>query len=235
MCLICGVVLLVVLRQQGKTIQRTPVALAKQILRYPERILIDIPVYASSLHGSMSCEFLLETESVLASMGELKMRRQFLIHFAEVVKSPSKDSVKKLTNFLFYVAPETFRDVLRWDGKCDNAVHFLEFMQNLIATVEEGKKLRDFQKVSKKKRRLSPKNSSKKLEGVDAEIMQEWFDLHIAVNKEIASWQAQSLNVTREWNGSAQFKSANLINEDKIPHLLPFLIAAREVYKPDSI
>ena len=229
--IIFSIVILVFLKRIKKNIIATPTNLATKILRNPERILIDVPYYVSILQESTGYDFLLETEIALASIGELQTRRQFLIKFAQVIRSPSLETVNGLTNFLFHIAPQNFRDALRWDGKCDNAMHFLEFMQHLFDALEKGRILKDFQKVSRKKRRHSPKNLSKGLQGVDEKIMGEWFDLHSAVYKAITSWQAQSRSETRKHNGIPHFSSVSLIDEDKVPHLLPFLIASREVCK----
>jgi hypothetical protein len=157
-------------------------------------------------------------------MGELKIRRRFVALVAEVFNVPSKDNLKELAVFLLHVAPEAFRDALRWDGKCDTAMYFLELMLQLIEEADKGKGSKNLKRISKKRGHL-PKNLSGGLKDIDAIIIREWINLYNAVYQAGVLWQSHRNRVGID-------KHFEIItNGDKCPHLMPFLMAARELYK----
>jgi hypothetical protein len=226
---ICVLILILSLRRRKNRIIRTPAALSRQILRHPERILIDVPLYTTTAEGIDPFNFLLETESILASIGELESRRQFLALYAELVESPTKDSLKGLTNFLFEEAPTIFKDTLSWDGKCNNAVHFLEYTHRIILFAEKGKSLKGLQESSKKKRKRSPKNLSGELQGTDAKIMHEWNELNSAAHRAISIIIENKSCLKKNSENVIPLSSLSLIEKDRLTHLIPFLIAATDV------
>jgi|GEM_PF-6593099 len=217
-----GLFLVLYSRKKKAISNRTPAALANQVLRYPERILIDVPLYTSTTPELHPYEFLLKTEAELATIGELESRRQFLVRYAEVINEPSKDSIKSLTDFLLRDAPVLFRETLHWDGRCNKAFQFLEFTDDLIESIEKGKSLQGLQTHTKNKKgkKLSHKSNRNDLQGEDEIISQEWNRLNQALHRTIAA--------LRERKGEMRL---NLLSEDQVPHLTPFLKAARDVCK----
>lgn len=222
--------LLLYSRKKQSISNRTPAALANQVLRYPERILIDVPLYTATqeLHPY---EFLLKTEAELASIGELESRRQFLVRYAEVINAPSKDSIRNLTNFLLRDAPDLFRETLRWDGKCNKAFQFLEFIDHLIESIEKGKEIQITHSKNKKRKKAARKSTSGNLHGLDEKISQEWNELNQALHTAVASLSQKRGEILSNPTGDLHIGSIRLLADDRVPHLIPLLQAARDVCK----
>jgi len=229
--LLGGILVLVRLSPMRKASSvKTSTALANQLLRHPERILIDVPLYSSATKDMNSYDFILRAEAELASIGELESRRQFLIHFAELVKSPSSNSLKELTSFLFQKAPVIFLDALRWDGRCSEALRFLEFTHRLIKFIETGKSLANFKMPSKKGRKRYPKEFPNELQDMDAKIMQEWNEMNKGILRTINVVNKKGYRKKINQNDHMHSELLRVTEESKVPHLLPLLFATRDVF-----
>lgn len=217
--LIGFVIAFVLLRYRNEAAAKTPAALANQVLRYPERILLDVPLYIPASMGTEAYNFLLETEAELASTGEQGVRRRFLNHLAEVIREPSKSQLKELTDFLFHVAPEEFRQTLLWDGRCGAAIQFLESLDNFVKSVDEGRRLddirRDFKKIKKKRKSKMISKESDLRDGYK-DIIQEWIELNHAFYETVMSPGKKS-------------RISHI--KGRVSHLIFFQKVADEVYK----
>jgi hypothetical protein len=211
----------------------TPAVLANNILRYPERLLLDVPQFIASVPDEEKYKFLLDTERELGRIGKLQMRRQFILCFAEVVKEPSKSNVKALTNFLFNVAPKEFREALLCEGKCQGALDFLKLLANLLESLESGRKPQQKGQKDLKKLEEKKENVLKELEGADRDVTKEWYHLLRALCKIVApkvAGKKKRSELGIEPPSPGKLPPSSLRNPDKAPHLLFIQGLAKEVY-----
>ena len=211
----------------------TPTVLTNKILRYPERLLLDVPQFLASIPEGERYKFLMDTEHELERTGKLEMRRKFIIHFAAVVREQSKNSVKELTDFLFNAAPGQFREALSIEGKCKGAFRFLKLIDELIGSLENDKR-----PYHKKKKILQNVERERQEEievhqGVDKDVIKEWYKLFRALCKLIAPKVEgkKKHNIMGIKPPSKGDKIPSALREPKeIEYLIPFQKVAREVY-----
>ena len=226
------------------------ISLASRVLRHPERILIDLPQVVSRGGASEGYTLLFEAEAELGHVGALQMRRQLLISFAEVFKAPSKESVKKLTDFLFHTADEEFQKTLLWEERCRAPVRFLRLLHAMIESVESGRPMENTERLIPKPRQRGKSKRRKRgdeialdtLNGKDRDVGYEWRRLFLALSEVVSpepppgrskpsrESRAQQMSaVSNGTSGSAPALPTTLVDPGRAPHLGAFQKVAREV------
>jgi hypothetical protein len=196
--------------------------------------LLDVPQFIVSVPEQDKHKFLEDTKAELARIGGLEIRKKFISSFAEVVRSPSKESVKGFTDFLFdKKTPQEFRDTLMWDKRCDGAIRFLRLIHELVEYLERGN-------IEKRKKQQFLNQFHKdqmealgKLEGVDECVVKEWYRLfyglcRIVAPKKPGKKKARKVVVDPPSRDRPLPKSIS--NPSEVPHLVFFQTAARKVY-----
>jgi hypothetical protein len=243
-CLIGLCAALLLLKGRNKAEAATPSLLADLVLRHPERMLLDIPRFMSTTDETEAYRFLMETEAELSRMGVLQMRRQLVTCIAGVFKAPSKHSTKEMTDFLFNSASKEFREVLRWNKRCEAPLQFLRVLHILIESLESGQDLERNHIAIKDHEKIND-TALDELKGEDRDIAKEWHRLFLALYETVypkeQKHKGKRSAQSRSHKGlNAQERSAlgngvappkTLHDPGRAPHLLPFQKVANEVYR----
>lgn len=227
-----GMFLILRNRNNGENI--APAFLANRILRHPERMLLELPIYICEV--SDKNRLLTETRAELARMGDLQMRSAFLTSFAQVINEPSKDTMVNFTNFLFNEASNEFRDTLEWEGRCEVSIRFLRLVDTLIISLRDKNYLRN-PKFPKHAERCFDK-VEKELKGKDKEVALEWYFLFLGLCKiVIPKVTREGMKKLREIELPVQNiskpdfdPSIFLTDSNLVGHLTPFQEVAKKVY-----
>lgn len=162
-------------------------ALANQMVRRPERILLDLPLFLGKVLPDQRHSFLMQTEKELGHMGTLSAHRDFVTRYAEVVKAQSAESLGQLGAFISHKDQHNFRETLVNDRKCEAAVRFFELVDLLMDAARDERRiefvLADLRKKFPKARTSVHKPSMKSLEGDDIAVVEEYKKMMKALHK----------------------------------------------------
>lgn len=215
--------------------------MANQILRFPERMLVDVPDFASSLSEEKRYDILMLVDNELKLIGQLELRRTLLKHFAEMLTSPSADSLYELTNFLFSESSREFRETLSWNGNCNAAIQYLNSLHKLINFSRTNASPKEIRRAFKKIKPIDhvPKNLSER----DQKVMQEWVKLNKSLNYAILpknqrsqkakkrSFHRRRKNKSRTGVNNVYVGQSHKIKKETVFRLDSFQLVATELYQ----
>lgn len=167
-------ILLVLLGRKNRR-QWDRVSLANRILRQPERILIDLPLFLREQPSNERHVFLMDTERELARMGKFPERRQLVMEFAKYLKAPSLDSLKDLSAYMLTDTAEEFRELIRYNGICLSALRFFELVLYLTRDKINYTEIKSFYLDSYKNLEILGQKKGQK--GSDGAVVGDWVRL----------------------------------------------------------
>lgn len=245
MLLLAGAVALALSIKRGRR-PATPAALANRILRYPERILLEVPGAMARRNTGEQAGFLLQAEAELAGLGGLETRRELLARFADFFQTPSPATLEALNAFVSRGELGEFRQVLSWRGNCQAALGFLSLAGGLATSLEGQRPLKPLHRRYVQQIRRDHDQAMRGLRGDYREIAGQWYrlfqGLHTVVEpqpqrpkrrrkkKKPKGARKKGAATTRK-RLTRETKPPNaLTDEEKSPDLLEFQRVARELF-----
>jgi hypothetical protein len=166
---------------------KAPVDVANSILRYPERILLDVPAALARRIRSDRAEFLRAIEAELGKLGGLEIRRELLLRLADFYESPSSKSIKELNAFITRPEIREFRNVLGWQGHCHAALAFFSLAGRLAGILDGERPKQNLSRGFVKEANENHDKAMKELQGEYRDMEKQWFCLLQGLYKVVES------------------------------------------------